>query len=121
MIDNSEIVTNNINQEIKSFLKDADYQKVAIIVDENTEAHCLPLIADVIGEHWLLRIRSGVICCSARNILESMVRRPNVFVGCQPQSFYTAPLSLEMVWQGWFCLLALGVSSYFFTNRDQNI
>ena len=45
MIDNSEIVTNNINQEIKSFLKDADYQKVAIIVDENT----------VISENFVFR------------------------------------------------------------------
>lgn len=59
MIENNIIVTNDINKEIRNILENSDYQKVAIIADENTESHCLPLILDAVGEHWLLRINSG--------------------------------------------------------------
>lgn len=59
MINNNVIVTNDINQELGNFLKESDYQKIAVIVDENTEAHCLPKVIESIGEHWLLKISSG--------------------------------------------------------------
>ncbi|MEL6559176.1 MAG: 3-dehydroquinate synthase [Bacteroidota bacterium] len=59
MINNNVTVTSDINQELGDFLKSRDYQKIAVIVDENTEAHCLPQILESIGEHWLLKINSG--------------------------------------------------------------
>jgi len=60
-IEENVIVTNDVGAEIKSVLAGEAYQKIAVIVDENTEEHCLPLIIDSIGAHWLLKINSGEI------------------------------------------------------------
>lgn len=52
-------VTTNIQQSITSFLEGKQYSKIAVLVDENTEEHCLPLILDALPEHYLITIRSG--------------------------------------------------------------
>jgi len=52
-------VTTNIQQSITSFLKGKKYSKIAILVDENTEEHCLPLILDALPDHYLITIQSG--------------------------------------------------------------
>lgn len=52
-------ITNDITQSIRSFLDGKKYSKVAVICDENTEAHCLPLVLEALPEHYLLKIDSG--------------------------------------------------------------
>jgi len=52
-------ITNNITQSIRNFLSDKKYSKIAVICDENTEEHCLPIVLDALPEHYLLRIISG--------------------------------------------------------------
>lgn len=59
MTHNNVLITKDINEALKNFLSAASYDKKAIIVDENTEEHCLPIIADTVGEHWLLKTHSG--------------------------------------------------------------
>ncbi|MGL1888793.1 MAG: 3-dehydroquinate synthase [Reichenbachiella sp.] len=52
-------VTTDIQSSIKNFLADRNYSKIAILVDENTEALCLPLILDALPDHYLITIPSG--------------------------------------------------------------
>lgn len=52
-------ITNDIAQSIRNFLDGNQYSKIAVICDENTEAHCLPKILPSLPEHFLLRIDSG--------------------------------------------------------------
>ncbi|WP_456461081.1 3-dehydroquinate synthase [Reichenbachiella sp.] len=52
-------ITNDITQSIRNFLDGKKYSKIAVICDENTEAHCLPLVLDALPEHYLLKIDSG--------------------------------------------------------------
>ncbi len=59
MIPESVIVTDDIQSELTTFLTQNNYQKIAVIVDENTSAHCLPLLLDFLPEHWLIQIKSG--------------------------------------------------------------
>ncbi len=59
MIPESVKVTENIQATLSQCLESFKNSKIGVIVDENTEKHCLPLILDTLPEHWLLRIRSG--------------------------------------------------------------
>ena len=52
-------ITNDITQSIRNFLDGKKYSQIAVICDENTEEHCLPLVLDALPEHFLLRIDSG--------------------------------------------------------------
>ncbi|SMD36777.1 3-dehydroquinate synthase [Reichenbachiella faecimaris] len=52
-------ITNDITQSIRNFLDGKKYSQIAVICDENTEEHCLPVILDGLPEHYLLRIDSG--------------------------------------------------------------
>ena len=53
------LITDNIAEEINSFLTANAFGKIAILVDENTEAHCYPRIKDGLPSHVLIRIESG--------------------------------------------------------------
>ena len=59
MIPESVVVTGEIQNVLKDFLSESNYQKIAVIVDENTEKHCLPVIIESLPDHWLLPISSG--------------------------------------------------------------
>lgn len=52
-------VTQDIQQSITNFLSDKKYSKIAVLVDENTEVHCLPKVLDAMPEHYLITIQSG--------------------------------------------------------------
>ncbi|MBU2884553.1 3-dehydroquinate synthase [Gilvimarinus agarilyticus] len=52
-------VTTNIQESITRFLASRKYSKIAVLVDENTEAHCLPKILDALPDHYLITIPSG--------------------------------------------------------------
>ena len=53
------LITDNIAKEINSFLTAHAFSKIAILADENTEAHCYPRIKDDLPSHVLIRIKSG--------------------------------------------------------------
>ena len=59
MIENNVLITDDVATTLREALADQSYNKIAVIVDEHTEEHCLPLVAEAIGEHWLLPIKSG--------------------------------------------------------------
>lgn len=52
-------ITNDITQSTSNFLDGGKYSKIAVLCDENTEAHCLPKILGALPGHCLLRINSG--------------------------------------------------------------
>ncbi|UXX79217.1 3-dehydroquinate synthase [Reichenbachiella carrageenanivorans] len=52
-------ITNDITQSIRNFLDGKKYSQIAVICDENTEEHCLPIVLNALPEHFLLRIESG--------------------------------------------------------------
>jgi 3-dehydroquinate synthase len=45
--------------DLKSFLDSRKYSKVAVLVDENTLRHCLPVIEPGLPRHQLIVVRSG--------------------------------------------------------------
>ncbi len=63
MIPESVIVLESNESALASALADFfsknQYTSVAVIVDENTDEHCLPFIKDHIPEHWVIKIRAG--------------------------------------------------------------
>ncbi|PIB34334.1 3-dehydroquinate synthase [Reichenbachiella sp. 5M10] len=52
-------VTTDIQKSLSTFLANKQYSKIAILVDENTEEHCLPKLIDCLPDHYLITIRSG--------------------------------------------------------------
>lgn len=59
MIPVSVVISNDLSQDLERFLSENAYSNLAVLVDENTEEHCLSIILDVLPEHWLIRIDSG--------------------------------------------------------------
>jgi 3-dehydroquinate synthase len=53
-----EIVTTSISEAISQYLRLHAYSSIAVLVDENTERHCLPIISDF-APYSLIRIKSG--------------------------------------------------------------
>ncbi|MFY0654861.1 MAG: 3-dehydroquinate synthase [Cyclobacteriaceae bacterium] len=56
---NNVDITPSIKKSLSDFFIVNDYSSVAVLCDENTEEHCLPLVLDALPEHWLLKIKSG--------------------------------------------------------------
>jgi 3-dehydroquinate synthase len=52
-------ISQNISVNIKAFFNSSDYDKVAVLVDENTRFHCLPLVHKVIKPTDIIEIESG--------------------------------------------------------------
>ncbi|MDA0196453.1 MAG: 3-dehydroquinate synthase [Bacteroidetes bacterium] len=52
-------ITDDLSSVLDRFFFDRNYTQVAVLVDENTEQACLPLVKDLIPEHWLISIVSG--------------------------------------------------------------
>jgi 3-dehydroquinate synthase len=52
-------ISQNIPVNIQSFLNSSDYDKVAVLVDENTRFHCLPLVHKSIKPSDIIEIKSG--------------------------------------------------------------
>lgn len=45
--------------DLKSFLQEKQYSKIAVLVDRNTARHCYPLIAPALPSHGLIEVESG--------------------------------------------------------------
>jgi 3-dehydroquinate synthase len=54
-------ITENISGVLSDFLKNQEPSKVAVLVDENTREHCLPLIQQVLPQHTVIEIKSGEV------------------------------------------------------------
>ena len=52
-------ISQNISINIQAFFNSSDYDKVAVLVDENTRLHCLPLVQNVIKPTDIIEIESG--------------------------------------------------------------
>ncbi|MDX1628844.1 MAG: 3-dehydroquinate synthase [Fulvivirga sp.] len=55
------VITSNIENELRSFLQQKDYSGTAVLVDENTQQACYPLIESSLSKATLLIIKSGEI------------------------------------------------------------
>lgn len=53
------IFSSDIGIELLAFFKEHHYSKIAVIVDENTKAHCYPMVIKAIPSHTLIEIKSG--------------------------------------------------------------
>lgn len=51
----------DFNQPLRTLLNERNYTKIAVLVDENTREHCLPIIAEILAdfEHFVIEIPSG--------------------------------------------------------------
>jgi 3-dehydroquinate synthase len=52
-------ISQNISVNIQAFFNSSDYDKVGILVDENTRLHCLPLVHKAIKPSDIIEIKSG--------------------------------------------------------------
>ncbi|MFP4091731.1 MAG: 3-dehydroquinate synthase [Cyclobacteriaceae bacterium] len=52
-------ITQDIGSTLRQFLNQRSYSHVGVLVDENTLAHCYPLVKAHLPEHALCQIRSG--------------------------------------------------------------
>lgn len=48
-----------VNQDLHLFLKNRAFDKVVVLVDENTRIHCYPLLRPYLPEHTVIEIKSG--------------------------------------------------------------
>ena len=46
-------------KDLKEFLTQKKYSKLALLVDENTDSNCYPLIQKGLGDHFNIKIKSG--------------------------------------------------------------
>ena len=56
---NKSITIGDIQKSLTQFLSKQIVSKIAVIVDENTEKYCLPIVADIIGDVKVIKIVSG--------------------------------------------------------------
>ncbi len=59
MIPENVQITNDLSKALDKFFLDQQYSKIAVLVDENTETHCLSILSDLLPDHWLIKIISG--------------------------------------------------------------
>jgi len=45
--------------DFKQFLANSNYSEIVVLVDENTQKFCLPLISEYIGNHTTISVKSG--------------------------------------------------------------
>jgi len=53
------VVCKDVSTELKLFVQSNDYSKIAVLVDENTNQYCYPLISKDLPDHHLIKIPSG--------------------------------------------------------------
>lgn len=52
-------ISKQISADIQAFFNSSEYDKVAVLVDENTREHCLPLVQQSIQPTAIIEIKSG--------------------------------------------------------------
>lgn len=56
---NYDVTIGDISQSLALYLSDRSYTKIAVLVDEQTKAYCLPKITSALSEYILIEINSG--------------------------------------------------------------
>lgn len=56
---NSTIIIESVANSLNDYLGDKHYSKIAVLVDENTKRHCLPLIEGIVDSPNIIEIKSG--------------------------------------------------------------
>ncbi len=59
MIPSSIVFTHQVSRQLEIFLHKKNFSGIAVLVDENTEKHCYPLIKGALADHSVIRIKSG--------------------------------------------------------------
>lgn len=57
----NEIFIADIEQSLRAYLSEQQTRQIAVLVDENTKAQCLPIIKELLPKHLLIEIPSGEI------------------------------------------------------------
>jgi 3-dehydroquinate synthase len=57
----STIVIDQITNSLPTFLKENEFSKIGVLVDEHTKAFCLPIVTDLLPTHDLIIIQSGEV------------------------------------------------------------
>ena len=52
-------ITENPGEALTKFLSDKEYSKFFVLVDENTEEHCYPILKENLPAHTFIKIQSG--------------------------------------------------------------
>ena len=55
------IITDGIAETLSQFLRAESFSKIAVLVDENTQRHCYPVIASHLPDHSICQIESGEV------------------------------------------------------------
>ena len=58
-LDTYDILIGSVKEGLGATLSNRSYSKVVVIVDENTETHCLPMITDALSKFTTIKIKSG--------------------------------------------------------------
>lgn len=58
-LSNYSVDVGDVQESLANFLQDRSYTSTTVIVDNNTEEHCLPLIASLIPGYQLVTIQDG--------------------------------------------------------------
>ncbi len=53
------IISRDLQKDLIKFFRDNNFSGIAVLVDENTQRDCYPLVSGDLPEHHLIRIRSG--------------------------------------------------------------
>lgn len=59
MLPETILFSDHPSQDLHAFLASKKYSRIAVLVDENTITHCLPLLRDGLPPHQMIVIRSG--------------------------------------------------------------
>lgn len=51
--------TTNISRELNTLLSEKSYSQIAVLVDENTKLHCLPIVKKTVSDALVIQIKSG--------------------------------------------------------------
>ncbi len=73
-----QIVVGSSRESMMKFIDSGDYTRKGLLIDENTEHHCLPMLSSVIRDPVIIRIKSGELnkqIDTCRNIWSRMVER----------------------------------------------
>jgi 3-dehydroquinate synthase len=59
MLPDGVLISSDISYDLQSFLAEKRYSQVCVLTDENTLAHCYPVIKNALPEHFTIEIQSG--------------------------------------------------------------
>src|SRR5688572_24998262 len=59
MLPDNILLSSNLTKDLQGYLFNKKYSSLAVLVDENTRRHCLPLITPALPAHFIIEVKSG--------------------------------------------------------------